>query len=858
MSDDRPIADRPSAATPPWPDGERLTIPSRFALIVRHFPDRTAIRTATDRWTYRELDDRSAAIAAQLLARGLSPSQPVAIFLDHAPPLIAAILGVLRAGAIYLSLDPADNPARQQTVLADAQPRWLITDTGHEPQALELLGRRDAILNIDLATNHSTPDLPPIAPDAGAWLMYTSGSTGRPKGVSQSHRNVIHHTRVYADLASITPDDRLSMLTSAGVAASATALFAALLTGATLAMFSVRRQGIEPLAPWLDEQAVTICHLVPSVFRRLARTPSHPGRWPHLRLLRLGGEAVLQTDIELFRLVCPDPCSLMHALSSTETGLITQLTLDKSSPPTDAIIPAGRPVPGVEVLILDDAGRPCAPGRPGRIAVRSRHLAMGYWQQPDLTAAAFESLPDHPDLRQFITGDVGLIRADGNLEHHGRADRQVKVRGWRVDLAAVEANLEATPHISEAAVLAASDDRGETRLTAYVVPAPASDRAGASWHQLLRTAIPSQMMPHAFVELPALPRTPSGKIDRQALAAAPAPQPHRQPRGPSPRDHVERKVAEIWRTVLETSDIGLDDDFFDLGGDSLRGVDLLLRVEQTFDVSLSPSSLIEHPSLRAFSALVAHGSVPGTPSPLVPVRPTGHRLPLFLVHPGNGSPACFGLLARLLNPDQPVYAFRAPGLLGECWPLMSLHAMARRYVQELLTVAPHGPYLLGGRCAGGLIAIEMARRLTRAGRPVSNVILIDTPHPPPPRSAVRRFTDNLRDVLRLIRWGLLRAVRAADHPARLPRYRLFVDQMIHRAIRAYRPTPYDGHITLLIASDQEPAFHDRLMKMTFASRQPTILTIPGNHADMLRRPAVHHVASRINAWLDLAAVDSTA
>ncbi|MCC7407465.1 MAG: AMP-binding protein, partial [Phycisphaeraceae bacterium] len=541
--------------------GEDLSIPDLFAGVVRRHRDRVAVRTSAERWSYGELDERSGVVAARLVERGVSASEPVAVLLEHAPPLVAGIMGVLRAGGMYVCLDPADTSVRHQAVLAEARPRWLVTDAEHEPAAVTLMGGRAGVINLDALerTGGAIGKGDRVSGDGGAWLMYTSGSTGRPKGVWQSHRNVIHHTRVYTELAGIGEEDCLSMLASAGVAASATAFFGALLHGASLAMFSVRREGVEPLAGWLDEQGVTICHLAPSVFRRLAQVPGGPGRWSRMRVLRLGGEAVLRSDVELYRGACPDGCRLMHALSSTETGLISHLMIDKASAVGEGIVPVGRPVAGVEVMILDEAGRLCEEiGREGRITVRSRHLAMGYWRQPELTAATFECVPGRAGVRQFVGGDVGRVLEDGSLEHLGRTDRQVKVRGWRVDLGAVEAAILATGRVAEAAVVARKDDHGETRLTAYVVPAPGQKPGRTAWREVLGEGVASPMMPHTFIEMLCLPQSGSGKIDRAALAAMPATGVEHRPRGAPPRDHIERKVAEIWEAVLGVRGLGLD------------------------------------------------------------------------------------------------------------------------------------------------------------------------------------------------------------------------------------------------------------------------------------------------------------
>jgi len=527
--------------------------------------------------------------------------------------------------------------------------------------------------------------------------------------------------------------------------------------------------------------------------------------------------------------------------------------IDKSTQCADSVVPVGRAVPGSQVLILDEAGEPCSTGCDGRIAVRSGYLAMGYWRQPQLTAAAFRAVADQPGIRQFMTGDLGHLRTDGCLEHRGRIDHQVKIRGWRVDTGAVEAALLATGRVAEAAVVAKKDADGESRLVAYVVPRCEEDRGAVVSRHVLQDALPASMIPETFVELPVLPQTPSGKIDRSSLSTLPTSPADRRPQGRTPRDRIEKKVAAIWEAVLDIHGVGLDDDFFDLGGDSLRTVDVLLRVEEAFSISLSPLSLVEHPLLGDFAAAIAQGSVAKTSSPLIALRPTGSRPPLFLVHPGNGSPACFGPVARLMHPEQPVYAFRAPGMHGECRALTSIRAMAKRYVREVLAVRPDGPYLLGGRCMGGLIAMEMARQLEHKGKCAAMVAMFDTPYPSRRHGRMdwrRRFTDGVRDVIRMMRWSFLQAMGLTRRPAWLPAYRHFVGQMTARAVRAYRPGAYDGDLALFIASDQPPARKQELMKMTGCAHQAHVISIPGDHAGMLRRPAVDHLAQQLQIRLD--------
>lgn len=417
------------------------SIPALFAEVVAQHAQRVAISTPEANWTYAELDQRSDAIAVQMLGQLNRTTEVVALLLPHGPSLISAILGVLKAGRLYLALDATEPLPRLAARLEDSDAKLLVADSSNLPLARQL--ESSQVIALELSDEPVLPSarvsFPEVSPSAGAWLVYTSGSTAEPKGVWQNHYGVVHHASVYRELIAVTPHDRLTLLTSLSLAASATHLFAALLSGATLCPFPLRAAGPGRLAKWLGDQHITVFHSVPTVYRRLLRSTPACMSSPHLRLIRLGGEPILAADVDQFRrhthARLADSCVLMHALSSTETGLICAQVIDRNTALPPGRVSVGCPVRDAEVFLADEHGQPVGENREGRIAVRSKFLAQGYWRRAEATAASFRLDPRNRDRRVFVTGDLGRIRSDRSLEHLGRVDQQVKISGCRVDLA---------------------------------------------------------------------------------------------------------------------------------------------------------------------------------------------------------------------------------------------------------------------------------------------------------------------------------------------------------------------------------------------------------------------------------------
>jgi acyl carrier protein len=547
----------------------------------------------------------------------------------------------------------------------------------------------------------------------------------------------------------------------------------------------------------------------------------------------------------------------VQSLSSTETGIISTFTMDKHTVLQNRRVPSGQAVRGVEIFLVDEKNRPVQNGGEGKIAVRSARLRQGYWRQPEQTAEKFLSDGRDPNFRIFISNDVGRFLPDGSLEHLGRADQLVKIRGQRVDLGEVEAALLATGLVKEAAVTAPEDSFGERRLVAYLIPHAKADVSSQNCRRELRQQLPEHMIPNDFVSLEKLPQTSGGKIDRQALPPPPENRPPAR-RGSRPRDIVESQLARIWQSVLGLPRIDRHDDFFNLGGTSLQSVEVLLHIEEAFGVSLPPSILTEHSTVEKLAAVIAGYVVIPSPSPLVVLRGANGGRPLFLIHSGQGDVTTYGPLARRFQ-NRPIYGLQSVGLHGESWPLMSVPAMARRYLPEIISKDPTGPYLLGGTCMGGMVAFEMAQMLLRLGREVALLALLDVRHPL--KSSQHHelkeriygpLRDPVRDGFRILRWSIARSAGLTRNARWLPAYRRFVAHMNSRANRIYTPKFYPGAATLFVTLETKFPREDPRLLMRRHLQESKIITLPGNRSGLFARPAVDELARQLQGCLELA------
>lgn len=657
------------------------------------------------------------------MATGKDRPGTVCLLFESKTAAITAMFGAGQCGRPYVPLDAGDPDERLRFILQDSEPIALLTEGSLLERARTLAPAGCAIIDVGgLPALHETLPIAEVADGAQVYLFYTSGSTGKPKGVAQTQRNLLFFADAYANRLGVNEGDRLSLLYSLSFSGANMDIFGALLNGATLCSYDLRRDGLARLADWLDRERITVLHAVPTVFRELMNGLAPERKLVHLRAIDLGGESVFESDVALFLQHTLAKCVLVNHLAATEASVIAQHVVghDNARPP-GGILPVGRSPDGVRVLIRRDDGSEAVSGEVGEIVVSSPHVSPGYWRRPDLNAAAFATDPVAPGWRRYFTGDLGRVDYDGNLHFIGRKGSRIKIRGYSVDLTEVEAAISAYPGITKAAVLAVNGARqGEPeKLVAYVAVSQGAERDPLLVRRHLATLLPSYMLPAQFLFMDGLPLTASGKIDRNALMQIDPTTTRPERAIELPQDDVERAVARSFEQLLKTAPVGRDDDFFFLGGDSLMAVELQIRLREAFGVYVA-NFHVDATVARIAAAIRRERSEPASRArripTLVPLWRNGDQPPLFLVHGRNGQAFVSPQFMQLLGNDQPVWAFQARGLDGLHAPHSTIDDMAAEYVAEMRKQRPHGPYFLGALCAGVYISAIMARSLREAGK----------------------------------------------------------------------------------------------------------------------------------------------
>ncbi|WP_084337528.1 non-ribosomal peptide synthetase [Actinomadura oligospora] len=590
----RPRADRD---TPP------RTLPEMFGRQAARTPDATAVGAADGLWTYAELDAAANRVARLLIARGVGPEQVVAVAMPRSVWMVAAVLGVLKAGAAYLPIDPAHPAARVARTLEDARPALVlgVSGSGIDVPRVDLDDPASGLETFPSTPPDDTDRVVPLAPDHPAYVLYTSGSTGRPKGVVVSHRSVVDYLRFSiraypaADGAAIVPSPLAFDLTVTG-------LYTPLMTGGRIEL-----TGLDAPAP----AALERLRAEPATFMKV--TPSHlsvltdlPDELSPTRDLVVGGEALFGEALREWRARHPD-ARVVNAYGPTElTVNCAQHVIEPGEDVGPGPVPIGRPMDDTQVYVLDRFLRPVPPGATGELYVAGTGLARGYLRAPGLTAERFVACPFTPG-RMYRTGDLARWTADGELVFAGRADDQVKVRGFRIEPREVEAALTAHPGVRRAAVVAREDRPGDRRLVAYAVPAASGDVVGldaAGLRDFVAGRLPEHMVPSAVVLVDDLPLTVNGKLDVSAL---PAPVPDRGDASSSraPRTAAEEIVCGLVADVLGLERVGPDDGFFDLGGDSLQAMRLAARLGAALPTALTVADVFAARTPAGLAALAS-------------------------------------------------------------------------------------------------------------------------------------------------------------------------------------------------------------------------------------------------------------
>jgi amino acid adenylation domain-containing protein len=862
-----------------------------FELQAARTPDSVAVIFEEQRMTYGGLNEQANQLAHHLQRLGVGPEVLVGICVERSLEMIVGLLGILKAGAAYVPLDPTYPKERLTFMLDDSHVPVLLT----QQRLLNILPEHQASV-ICLDTAGETPgeesaDNPRsyVTPANLAYVIYTSGSTGTPKGVMIPHEAIANRLLWMQTAFPLTCEDVVLQKTPFSFDASVWEFFAPLLAGARLLVARPGgHQDTAYLVQTIAEQRVTILQLVPSMYRVLLETKGIEACNGSLRRVFCGGEALpIALQERSFALL---DAELHNLYGPTETAIDGAFW--KCRPGSRGItVPIGRPIGNTQIYLLSEDMRPVPMGVAGELYIGGGGVARGYLRRADLTAERF--VPDpfsaKTGARFYKTGDLARYHPVGAIEFLGRLDDQVKLRGFRIELGEIEAVLRQHPALREAAVLAREEAPDDTRLVAYIVAEPGSAPTINELRDFLHEKLPDYMVPTSFVVLEALPLMPNGKVNRRGLSTSVKAESKLDKIIALPRDNLEGQLVRIWKEVLGTTEhLGVTDNFFDLGGHSLLAVRLMAQIHKWFGQELPLSLLFEGATIEHLADVLRGQAAVQAPTPIVAIQPKGSRPPFFCVHTGSGEVLCYEPWARHLSEDQPFYGVQDHFAYREGDPEISIEEMAAIYVEALRATQPDGPYLLGGWSFGGLVAFEMARQLKEQGQDVPLLVLVDAGAPSFVRQIIEADDAVLLTVLanQLTRYSmkdeelrpLTDALRQLDTNEQL---KYVIDYFIEKdrvgtsldmgyafaflkrhlrvfrtriqVTRSYAPPIYTGRITVFRGSEEPPEVLglDPTKGWSELSTQPVeVYIVPGNHETMGLEPNVKMLAARLQTCID--------
>ncbi len=839
-----------------------------------------ALAAGDKRLTYADLNTRANQLAHRLRKMGVGPETLVAVCVQRSAEMVVGLLAILKAGGAYVPLDPAYPKDRIAFILEDARAAVLLTQfslaASLPPHAAQVLD----LDMVDVSAESREDSWADVTPANRAYVIYTSGSTGKPKGVQIPHRAVVNFLTSMRREPGLTAADTLLAVTTLSFDIAGLELWLPLTTGACVVIAS-REEAADGtrLAQRLIDSEATIMQATPVTWRMLLQTgwQGHP-----LKKILCGGEALAPDlaeqlaalGIEVWNMYGPTETTIWSAACRVRQGRRVVL---------------GRPIANTSFHVVDGRLQPAPIGVPGELLIGGDGLARGYLNRPELTAEKF--IPDPfrpgPEARLYRTGDLARYLPDGNVEFLGRMDFQVKVRGFRIELSEIETVLRAHADVDDAVVMVHEDAQHEKRLVAYIVPVQEIGPTPTDLRAHLQTQLPDYMVPSVFMSLRELPLTPNGKVNRKALPAPDQTRPDLAASFLAPRDPLEQQLASLWEVIFDLERVGVRDNFFDLGGHSLLAVRLFAQIKKLTGKDLPLVTLFQAPTIEQLAAILRQQGWESPWASLVPIKPGGSKPPFYCVHGVGGNILEYLDLAKYLDADQPFYGLQAIGLDGKR-PVehLTVEQMAARYLEEVRTFQPRGPYYLGGSSFGGSVAYEMAQQLRAAGEEVAFLAFFDTNGPDYPRllpatTAWRRKLDwwedratlhwqNFRACQGRQRWEyLLDKAQRGKKQFRWKRQhlwdqikervgRIFWPQAIRqvrlvgfRAHTAYEPKSYPGRVTLFRAMEQPRGIYENrtLGWGPLIKGGLEIYDTPGHHGAIVREPRSRVLAVQLKEAL---------
>ena len=854
-----------------------------FAAQVEKTPQTVAVVFEGEELTYRELNNRANKLAHYLQKLGVKPETKVGICVERSLEMVVGLLGIQKAGGVYVPIDPTYPTERINYILENSQVPILLTQNHLRENLREFQGN---VIDLDsdwedIAVESAENPVSDVTPDNLIYIIYTSGSTGKPKGTMNTHKGVVNRILWMQDEYKLTPIDRVLQKTPFSFDVSGWEFWWTLITGARLIL--AKPEGHKDpnyLAKLINEQQITTLHFVPSmleIFLEVADVKSCSS----LRQVFCSGEALSISLQQRFFAVLK--AQLYNLYGPTEAAI--DVTYWHCQPSTQyKSVPIGRPIANTQTYILNPDLQPVPIGVAGELYLAGVQLARGYLNRPELTAQKFIQNPFLEDFQShylYKTGDLARYLPDGNIEYLGRLDNQVKIRGNRIELGEIESVLTQHHAVRESLVMPRVDIKGNRRLVAYIVCSQ-SQPSITSLREFIASKLPDYMIPSAFVFLSQLPLTANGKVNRRALPAPDISSFNQSDNFVAPRDDIEQKLAEIWSEILGINPVGVKDNFFELGGHSLLAINLMAKIQRSFDKQLPLSTLITNRTVEDLAKLIPEQKQQKTSS-LVPIQTQGSKQAFFCVHPAGGNVLCYQELSQNLGNNQPFYGLQAQGFNQGEKVFTKVEDMAEFYVKNIQEFQPEGALQIGGWSFGGVVAFEMAQQLLQQGRELSLLAILDSWVPillDPNKKidnlyltgALSRYfggafgTENFVSEDELaglkpedkIEFIIDKAERFGLFPPEASREqnRRFIDVMVGtlKATYAYKRRPYPGTVTVF--RPQERHYHAPDPQLVWVelyaildAADIKLQLVPGNHYSFVKEPNLKVLAEQLNSSL---------